>query len=107
MSMRIEYQCSGGYGGLRLTYQCDTDALPADESKTILDLIDAARALELDPKQISSKSRSIPDDFVCRLTLSTGEMKNSLSFNELSVPENLRRLSAYLRKLAIKQQGQH
>ena len=104
--MRIEYKCSGGYGGLRLTYQCETDALPADESKTILDLIDAARALELDPNQISSKSRSIPDDFVCRLTLSTGEVKNSLSFNELSAPENLRRLSAYLRKLAIEQHGQ-
>ena len=105
--MRIEYKCSGGYGGLRLAYQCDTDALPADESKTILDLIEAARALELDPKEVSTPSRSIPDDFVCRLTLSTDEMKNSFSFNELSVPKNLRRLSAYLRKLAIRQQGRH
>lgn len=105
--MRIEYKCSGGYGGLRLTYQCETDALPADESKAILDLIDAARALELDPEQISSKSRNIPDDFVCRLTLATAEMKNSLSFNELSAPDSLRRLSVYLRKLAIKQQRRH
>jgi hypothetical protein len=103
--MRIEFKCSGGYGGLHLTYQCETDTLPADESKTILDLIDAARALELDPEQISSKSRSIPDDFVCRLTLSTGAVKKSLSYNELGAPENLRRLSAYLRKLAIKQHG--
>ena len=92
---------------MRLTYQCETDTLPADESKTILDLIDAARVLELDPEQISSKSRSIPDDFVCRQTLSTGEVKNSLSFNELSAPKNLRRLSAYLRKLALKQRGRH
>ncbi|MGD8344040.1 MAG: hypothetical protein PVI38_16025 [Desulfobacterales bacterium] len=105
--MHIDFRCSGGYGGLRLTYQCETDTLPADESKTILELIAAARALELDPNQISSKSRSIPDDFVCQLTLSDGELKNSLSFNELSAPKNLRRLSAYLRKLAIKQQGQH
>ena len=81
--------------------------MPAAESKTILDLIDAARALELDPEQISAKSRSIPDDFVCRLTLSTAEMKKTLSFNELSAPENLRRLSAYLRKLAIEQQDRH
>ncbi|MGD2099967.1 MAG: hypothetical protein PVG35_20525 [Desulfobacterales bacterium] len=105
--MYIEYKCSGGYGGLRLAYRCETDTLSADESKTILDLIDAARAWELDPKEISAKSRNIPDDFVCRLTLSTGEMKNSLSFNELSAPENLRRLSAYLRKLAIRQQDRH
>lgn len=103
--MRIEYQCSGGYGGLRLTYQCETDAMPAAEAKTILDLIEAARVLELSPKQVTSKSRSIPDDFVCRLTLSTGKAKKSLSFNELGAPESLRRLSTHLRKLAIQQQG--
>ena len=105
--MYIEYKCSGGYGGLRFAYQCETDNLPAVEAKTILDLIDAARVLELDPKQISANSRNIPDDFVCRLTISTGQINKTLSFNELSAPENLRRLSAYLRKLAAQQQGAH
>lgn len=102
--MRIEYECSGGYGGLRLTYQCETDALPAAESKKILDLIAAARVLELDPRQISAKSPRIPDDFDCRLTLSSAGKKKTLSFSELGAPENLRRLSVHLRKLAIKQQ---
>ncbi|MDX1707799.1 MAG: protealysin inhibitor emfourin [Desulfobacterales bacterium] len=103
--MRIEYTCSGGYGGLRFAYHCETEALPAAEARAILDLIDAARALELDEKQISANSRNIPDDFFCRLTLSSGQIHKTLSFNELSAPENLRRLSAYLRKLAIQGQG--
>ena len=103
----IEYKCTGGYGGLRFAYQGETDALPAAEAKKILDLIDAAGALEMDPKQISANSRNIPDDFVCRLTLSTGQINKTLSFNELSAPENLRRLSAHLRKLAAQQQGAH
>jgi hypothetical protein len=105
--MRIEYECTGGYGGLRLSYQCETDALPVDESKTILNLIDASRALKLDPKKISTKSRRIPDDFSCRLTMISESDKQTLSFNELDAPESLRRLSAYLRKQAIKQQGRH
>ncbi len=103
----IEYKCSGGYGGLRLSYQCETDAMPTDESKPILDLIDAARVLKLDPKQISTESRRIPDDFACLLTIISKKDRQTLSFNELSAPENLRRLSAYLRMLAIKQQGRH
>ena len=105
--MRIEYKCSGGYGGLSLTYQCETDALPAAEAKVILDLIDAASAFELDPKQISSESLNIPDDFTCRLTLSTDQQKHTLSFREISAPENLRRLSVYLRKLALRDRGVH
>jgi hypothetical protein len=103
----IEYKCSGGYGGLQLAYQCETDALPLDESKTIRDLIDAARVLELDPKQVSVKSRPIPDDFACRLKIISENNKQTLSFNELDAPESLRRLSAYLRKLALKQRGRH
>jgi hypothetical protein len=103
--MRIEYQCSGGYGGLHLAYQVEIEALSAAEAKRLVDMIEAANVFDLNPKQISQKSRPIPDDFSCRLTLSTAEKKKTLSFNELSVPENLRRLSAHLRKLAIQQKG--
>ena len=100
--MRIDYQCSGGFGGLRLAYKGETDALPAAEAKLLLVLIDAANVFKLNPKQVSQKTRNIPDDFTCRLTLSMAGKKKILSFNELSAPETLRRLSAHLRKLAIK-----
>ena len=99
--MRIEYKCSGGFGGLRLHYRCETDALPAAEAKRILDLVDAAGVFELSPQQLTSKSRNIPDDFVCRLTLSRAGKKKTLSFSELDAPENLRRLSVHLRELSI------
>jgi hypothetical protein len=103
----IEYKCTGGYGGLHLSYQVETDALPAEESKTILDLIDAARVFKLDPKRVSASPRRIPDDFACLLTIVAKNDKQTLSFNELDAPDSLRRLSAYLRKLAIQQQGRH
>ena len=103
--MHIEYQCSGGFGGLRLAYKGETDALPAAEAKMLLDLIEAANVFDLDPEQVSRKTRNIPDDFACRLTLSTAGKKKTLSFNELGVPETLRRLSVCLRKLALKEQS--
>jgi hypothetical protein len=103
--MHIEYECSGGYGGLRLSYRGDTNGLAPEEAKKLLDLIQAANVFDLNQKQISQKSRPIPDDFSCRLTLSADEKKKTLSFNELGAPENLRRLSVHLRKLAIQQTG--
>ena len=103
--MFIEYKCTGGFGGLRLAYKGETDALPAAEARALLDLIEAANVFDLNPAQVSQESGSIPDDFSCRLTLSTAGKKKTLSFNELGAPETLRRLSAHLRKLAIEKQN--
>ena len=103
--MHIEYECSGGYGGLRLSYRGDTNGFAPEEAKKLLDLIEAANVFDLTQKQVSQKSRSIPDDFACRLTLSKAGKKKTLSFNELAAPETLRRLSVHLRKLAINKQG--
>jgi hypothetical protein len=103
--MHIDYQCSGGYGGLRLAYKSEIDVLPAAEARTLLDLIKAANVFDLTQKQVSQKSGNIPDDFACRLTLSKAGKTKTLSFNELGAPETLRRLSVHLRKLAIKKQG--
>jgi hypothetical protein len=103
--MHIDYQCSGGFGGLRLAYRGETDALPVAEAKMLLDLIEAANVFGLNQKQVSQKSRNIPDDFACRLTLSKAGKVKTLAFNELGAPETLRRLSVHLRNLAIKKRG--
>jgi hypothetical protein len=103
--MRIDYQCSGGFGGLRLAYKGEIDVLPAAEARTLLDLIEEANVFDLNQKQVSQKSGNIPDDFACRLTLSKAGKTKTLSFNELGAPETLRRLSVHLRKLAIKKRG--
>ena len=104
-TLYIGYNCSGGFGGLRLAYKAEIDAMPAAEARMLLDLIESANVFDLNPEQVSRKSRNIPDDFRCRLTLSAAGRKKTLSFNELGAPETLRRLSAYLRKLAVKKQG--
>jgi hypothetical protein len=103
--VRIEFEASGGYGGLRLSYRGDIEELPSAEAKELMDLIEASDIFHLKQSQLSQKSRSIPDDFACRLSLVKAGKKKTLSFNELSVPENVRRLSVHLRKLAIQKRG--
>jgi hypothetical protein len=104
--MRIEYKCSGGFGGLRFAYRGETDELPAEQAKELSDLVEASGIFELAPKQLSTETPSIPDDFSCQLTVSKGSKKKTLSFNELGAPANLRRLSVHLRQLAVQQKGQ-
>jgi hypothetical protein len=100
--MRIEYKCSGGFGGLRLAYQGETDELPSKQAKELADLVEAAGIFEISPKQLRQKSPNIPDDFSCQLTVFKAGKRKTLTFNELGAPENLRRLSVHLRKLALK-----
>ena len=103
--MRVEYKCSGGYGGVRLSYRGETDELPAEEAEQLFDLVEASGVFDLSQKQLSEKAQNIPDDFSCRLTILKSGKKTTLSFNEMSAPGNLRRLSVHLRKLAIQQGG--
>jgi hypothetical protein len=103
--MRIEYKCSGGFGGLRFAYQGETDELPSGQAKELSDLIEAAGIFELTPKELSPKPPGIPDDFSCQLTVLKAGKRKTLSFNELGAPANLRRLSVHLRQLAIQQRG--
>jgi hypothetical protein len=103
--MRVEYKCSGGYGGLRLAYRGETDELPSEEAKKLSELIEASGVFDLTQKQLSKKSQTIPDDFSCQLMILKAGKKKTISFNELSAPGNLRRLSVHLRKLAIKQKA--
>lgn len=104
--MLIEFECSGGYGGLRLVYWGETDELPSEEAKKLSELIEVSGVFDLTQKQLSKKSQTIPDDFSCQLTILKAGEKKTLSFNELSAPGNLRRLSVHLRKLAIKQKAE-
>lgn len=101
--MRIDYKCSGGFGGLRLAYRGETDELPVEQAKELSDLVEASGIFELTPAQLSKKAPSIPDDFSCQLTVLRAGKKKTLSFSELGAPANLRRLSVHLRKLAIQQ----
>jgi hypothetical protein len=89
----------GGYGGQRIYPSYE---LPSKQAKELADLVEAAGIFEISPKQLRQKSPNIPDDFSCQLTVFKAGKRKTLTFNELGAPENLRRLSVHLRKLALK-----
>jgi hypothetical protein len=104
--MHIDFECSGGYANLKLTYRVDTDSLPQELGEEILRLIEDANGFDIQPDTVAPKSAGPPDVFVYRLSLSDGKRKQSLSCNDVTAPANLRPLLALFRKLALDQRRQ-
>jgi hypothetical protein len=95
--MRIEFQRSGGFAGLRLATTVDTDKLPADEADELKRLVDAADFFHL---PATLKATRGADQFTYRLTVEAGDRQHTLEVSESAAPESLRPLLQRLAALA-------
>jgi len=101
--MEIEFEFSGGYGGVfakrPLVYRADTGDLPEEEREALLGLVRDSGVLELEePAARPSRAR---DAFDYRLSIRDGELRRSLQCDDASAPPAVRPLLAHLRKLAL------
>ena len=101
--MHIEFESSGGYANLNLAYRADTDELPPDVASKLLRLIESSRVFELQQSDIAPSKPGPPDAFLYKLTLYGGGKKKSLSFNDVTVPDQLKPLLELLQELAWEQ----
>lgn len=101
--MKIEFECSGGFANLRLSYRADTENLPADLADDLRRLVVDSGILDLDPKDVSPKSAGPPDIFSYKLSLHEGGKRKILSFNDVTIPVSAQPLLARLRELALKE----
>ncbi len=101
--MRIDFEFSGGFANLRLTYHVDTNDLPQELAQEILKLVKSSRFFDIQPSEVAPTSTGPPDVFLYRLSLSEGSKKQSLSCNDVTAPATLHPLLSLLRKLALKQ----
>lgn len=102
--MRIDFESSGGFANLQLSYHVDTETLPPEQAEELLKLVKSSGVLDLQQSDINAKSASGPADVISyRLSLSEGTRRNTLSFNDVTAPASLQPLLALLRKLALKQ----
>lgn len=101
--MHIKFERSGGFAGLLLTYQADTDELPQEVAEELLRLVESSGVFELQPDEVAPAASGPPDVFFYQLSLSEGSRKKSLSFNDVTAPATLRPLLGYLQKLALDQ----
>lgn len=105
--MRIEFECSGGYGGLfakePLSYRVDTGTLPKDLGDELLRLIDASGLLERDAAAATGKPGMGRDVFNYRISIRDQGSAKTFVFDDISAPPAARPLLNYLRQRAIEQ----
>ncbi len=104
--MLIEFECSGGYAGLQLSYHADTDELPGKVRDELLSLVKEAGVFDMKPDRLPPEPTAYPDALHYRLALSGGGKEISLSLSDAAVPGPLRPLLLRLQELALQEQGE-
>ncbi len=103
--MEIEFEFSGGYGGLfagrPLVFRAHTDELPQDVRERVSSLIQAAGLDSIGSDEASPRGGPARDTFQYRLVLRDRDSVRSFSFDDVNAPTAVHPLLAYLRELAI------
>ncbi len=103
--MRIEFEFSGGYGGLfaakPLGYRADTEGLPEELRDRLLKLIRESGILELEPAPQAGGPGPQRDVFTYSLNLGEGAEAKAFAFDDASAPPAVRPLLNALRELAM------
>ena len=102
--MRVDFEREGGYAPLRLEYHANTDELPEDIAKKLLDMVKSSGIAEIQQSDLAT-TQAFPDMFTYRLTLIEGGKLKSLSFNDITVPSSLHPLLEFLQELALEQRS--
>ena len=77
--MRIDFQCTGGYIPLELTYNVDTSELPAELGKELVRLVDECSAFDY---LEGTPSRGFPDIISYSLNIQEGSRSASVTAND-------------------------
>jgi hypothetical protein len=103
--MEIEFEFSGGYGGLfagqPLVFRARTDELPQDVRERLSNLIQAAGLDTIETDEASPRGGPARDTFQYRLVLRDRGGVRSFSFDDVNAPAAVHPLLACLRELAI------
>ena len=96
--MRIDYERTGGFAGMRLATTIDTTTLPADQAGTLHSLIDEAHFFDL-PAKIPAPP-NVADQFNYRVTVEAQSKKHTVDVSETSASPALQALLQQLTLLA-------
>lgn len=108
--MRIDFERSGGFAGLRLTYRADADDLAPQLAEELAALVESSGFFDIQQSEVEPAPAGPPDVFLYRLSLSQGGREKTLSFNDVTAPATLRPLLERLQKLALEKKrisGRH
>jgi len=92
--MRIYFERTGGFMGLRITGTVDTDSLPDEEALPLRELIKATGVFG--PPETPPSSSSAADQFQYKLVVEDDERQYTIETTDSTAPEELRPLLRHL-----------
>ncbi len=93
--MRVYYERTGGFAGIRRTTSLDTRELSGQQARELQRLVEEANFFEL-PREVYPEGPQAVDRFHYKLTVTTGELRHTVEMEEDVVPEGLRPLIRWL-----------
>ena len=100
--MRIHFERTGGFAGMRVTSTVDTDSLPPDDARDLADMVDDSGFFDL-PAAFTSPPGGEPDRFQYKLTIESEGRRHTVEMGEATAPDSIRPL---LRRLTTLARGQ-
>jgi len=98
--MRIMFERTGGFAGLKLKASFEADSLPPREARRLHKLLHDSRFFELPLRLESPASR--PDHFLYRVTVEKENCVHSVLASEDAIPGGLRPLLDWLTAAALR-----
>ncbi len=97
--MKIHFERSGGFTGIPVIVEIDSQSLAEDEVQQLQDLIQAARFFEL-PAHPPEPSAAGADQFQYKITIEDGGQSHTIETTDGAAPDELRPLLRHLTLLA-------
>ena len=98
--MRIRFERTGGFDGLRLSGEVDSEKLSAAQAKELKRLVEGARPF--DQPRTASRSPQVPDQFQYELTIEDGDRTHTIQTGDAEASDELRELIDWLAETARK-----
>jgi hypothetical protein len=94
--MKVKFVQSGGYAGLRMGCDLDTDSLPAEEAAMLQSLVEQSGFFQAE----SGSTPTARDLLNYSIAVETNEGDRQISFDDLSMPDGVAPLVKYLQSRA-------
>jgi hypothetical protein len=94
--MKIKFRQSGGYAGLRMGCDLDTNSLSSDEATQLESLVNTSGILQAN----SGRSENAADLISYEMTIETQSGTHQVKFDDLTLPESVLPLLDYLQSKA-------
>jgi hypothetical protein len=95
--MRIQFERTGGFTGMRLAIDVTESDLPEDEWQMLQAALQQAEFFQLPPKVTGSGQ---PDRFTYQVTVETATRSHTVELGEGEIPDNVQPLIQQLNLLA-------